>query len=570
MLTRDSRRRILFRMTSAFLLLFILALLGSYAKIIRPKDSGNSRYEVPIEQMFSGRMVGLLGKIGTANVVPDLKVIEEIKSESQNVTPRSILNYSTTNDRSRYSSDQDPLLSSAVIKKNIPIVSLIVSPHDLSSGQKSLFKNPFEHGRDWEKPAYFSFYEHGNVVLRSGVGLRLSGGETRQYNRFLSFRLYFRDIYGHAFADSKLIFGQDLGQLKSLILNSDLRKGVRDIGDVWQFVNPLSYDLARQAGGLASQTKPVQLFLNGKERGVFVITERQDRTFLSNHFGHSDFVKIDLREQLAGPAVAEIGDAKLRDDFRDWVHSYQPKMTLRAAQSKVDLRSLMIWFLLSTYGANTDPFQGYAYLNMQTAQPRWFWSVWDLDHSFRDVYGARRDPWNANTFWLMLKNKAKVALLPELKLIRRLQREDSEFPEYVARLYSEIFNHRVTPSFIASRVDYYESLSKSYKIVHQRQYNRMRKFFEMRSEAFCRQLGAYFKVGESVKLSILAEPSVKYSIDGYQKSGNHVGRYFKNTPPVISFESSNRRIIKNDGSELVLETGSNVLQLNSDLVLKIE
>ena len=569
MLARNSKRRGYFSIIPALLLLTVLAALGTYAKITRPKDTGNSRYEVPIEQMFSGRMVGLLGKIGTANVVPDVKVLEEIKSESQNVSPRSILNYSTIA-RSRYALDQDPLLTSDIIKRNLPIVSLIVSPHDLSLGEKSLFKNPLLHGDDWEKPAYFSFYDQGKVVLRSGVGLRLNGGETRRYNRFISFRLYFRDIYGRDAIDSKPIFNQDLGQLKSLTLHSDLRKGVRDVGDVWQFVNPFSYDLARQAGEIASQTKPVQLFLNGKERGIFVMTERQDRNFLLKHFGHSDFVKIDLREQLAGAAVAEIGDAKLRDNFRDWVHSYRPKMTLQVAQTKVDLRSLMIWFLLSTYGANTDPFQGYAYLNLRDSEARWFWSIWDFDHSFRDVYGARRDPWNGNTFWMMLKNKAMVALLPELKLIRRLQREDPEFSKYLARLYSEVFNHRLTSSFINSRIDYYELLSKNFNSIHHRQFGRMRNFFEKRPDVFCRQLNAYFKVGESYNFSIFAAPSVQYSIDGYQKSGNHHGRYFKKAPPILELESSKHRIISSAGSELELGQVAQALQQGSDLALKIE
>ena len=79
------------------------------------------------------------------------------------------------------------------LSTGLPLISIVIDNNDL----KDILTNLLKTGRKWERPVYISYFERGNLVFATGAGLRLHGGKSRLHSPVHSFRLYFRNVYGH-------------------------------------------------------------------------------------------------------------------------------------------------------------------------------------------------------------------------------------------------------------------------------------------------------------------------------------------------------------------------------------
>jgi hypothetical protein len=155
-----------------------------------------------------------------------------------------------------------------------------------------LLTHPMEKGVAWERPAYVSYFDKGELRFSSGVGLRVHGGKSRENSRVQSFRLYFERRYGATTLGSGVLFGGRSDPLRQLVVHNDRRQDLQ--GRWWHFVNPLAFDIAKAVGAIVPEAQPARVLLNGDPLGAYVLTEHiTSRGFQDAHFGHRAFTIAD-------------------------------------------------------------------------------------------------------------------------------------------------------------------------------------------------------------------------------------------------------------------------------------
>ena len=78
----------------------------------------------------------------------------------------------------------------AAIEDGLPVLSLAVESCNL----RRLYEQPQMRGREWEVPAFASYFDEGSLRFSSTIGFRLHGNNSRDRLR-KSFRIYLRESY---------------------------------------------------------------------------------------------------------------------------------------------------------------------------------------------------------------------------------------------------------------------------------------------------------------------------------------------------------------------------------------
>ena len=315
------------------------------------------------------------------------------------------------------------------------VLSVYTEARHLEDAEHGLLTHPTQVGRDWERPATVSYFDDGELRFASNIGLRVHGGKSRTGSPVKSFRLYFRREYGSVQFRPGTLFGGKGDPLTRLIAHNDLRLDLR--GRWWHLVNPLAFDIARQVGALAPETRPASFLLNGEPQGLYVLTEHVREPFLVSRFGHENF-------ERAAP--------RLR---RQWMRDVlgQSSFTMADVSTRFDMESLTRWFVSVVFCATTDPFQAVMFRDETQPDARWFWVNWDMDHSFMDLYRRASVPWRHDTFRTTLGPQAF-----ESRVITRLIAEDPAYRDYLARAFLDALNYQLTPAFLDERYRHYRTV----------------------------------------------------------------------------------------------------------------
>lgn len=384
-----------------------------------------------------------------------------------------------------------------------PVMSVVVDRDDLFDPERGLLVHPMERGGEWERFAYASFFDRGQLLFASGAGLRVHGGRSRVGSEKKSFSLRFRRRYGETGVPSALFFGQPASALERLIVHNDIRhdRTTRP----WHFMNPLAYEIAAKIGSITARTLPVRFVLNGESQGVYVLTEPIDPAFFEARFGHRDF-------------HIEHSESSVR--LRHWSVSTTP-FTMATASARVDLENLTRWVISILFCGTTDIWQGTLAEDLRSPQEQWFWVTWDMDHSFMDLYQRAPVPWKIDTFSSLLgKPDARS------RIFGRLLQEDPNYRAYFIEKVSDALNHRITPGFLSARLNHYRIVAGKYDLPEQ-EFLDITERFLMERPAHVRSLvQQYLDAGEVYEVAVRTAPGVALVVDGYQKDSAYTGHYF--------------------------------------------
>lgn len=383
-----------------------------------------------------------------------------------------------------------------------PILSIAVDPGDLLDPRRGLLAHPAERGREWERFAYASFFDEGQLLFASGAGLRVHGGRSRIVSEKKSFSLRFRRRHGQIDVPSALFFGEPSSGLERLIVHNDLRHD--GTGRPWQLTNPLAYDIAARIGSLTPRTLPARLFLNGEPQGLYVLTEPVDGAYFEARYGHQDF---------------EMESSATSVRLREWASTTRP-FTMSTASSKVDLENLTRWVISILFCGTTDIWQGTLARDRRAPRERWFWVAWDLDHSFMDLYRRAPVPWEINTFSSLLgKPDARSRILGRLL-------KDPEYRDYFAQTVAEALNHRITPQFLSERLNHYRIVAGVHGLQDREFLEIAERFLAERPAHVRRLVQEYAGAGPVVDIRVGSDADVPLQVDGHETSGTYEGRYF--------------------------------------------
>ena len=433
------------------------------------------------------------------------------------------------------------------LRTGVPILSLATNDGALNSPETGLLSHPLEKGVEWERPAYVSFFDKGELRFASEVGLRLHGGKSRENSPVQSFRLYFERRYGATTFGAGILFGGRSDPLRQIVVHNDLRQDLE--GRWWHFVNPLAFDIARALGAIVPATQPARVFLNGDALGAYVLTEHvTSRGFQDAHFGHRAFT---------------IADNDAIDDAWRWQRE-RPKLTVADVEEVVDLDNLTSWFLSVLFCATTDAFQGVMLRDETASPPRWFWVNWDMDHSFMDLYQQASHPWEHDTFSTLLTKR-------ELRsgLVTRLLEEDPRYAVRFKQALGDALNHRLTEPFLMERFDYYGRIAQALQVPDQEYLPILAEFLRRRAEVLRRQAQEYLPRGQSRRVTLTAPQNATFEIDDTGSTARYEGWYFDETVVRISVTGSwrdrfdrwivNGRPVTDSGPELARTISEDLL-----------
>jgi hypothetical protein len=341
------------------------------------------------------------------------------------------------------------------VSASLPMISLIMDPHDVWDPQHGIYANPLERGEMWERPVDITYVDRDRRLgFHVPAGIRTHGQRSRSFDK-QSFRLYFRQEYGSSRLEYPMFAGSEVRSFKRLVLHSggqDWHAFPHRNYANWTLIrNQLAANLAFQLDGYAAHSQPALLFINGEPWGIYQIRERIDDRFLDDHYGigSADFLET---PELLGFREVHMGDGEHWDHLLRFVetHDLADPGNYAYVRSQVDIANFVDYSILQIYAANCD----WPHHNLHQVRPRvqggrWHWIFWDSDHGF----GAGPDSQvGANVIERLLDYDYPTTFGRHALLLRKML----ENPEFLDRFLSrtaDLLNTALAPDSVITHID---------------------------------------------------------------------------------------------------------------------
>ena len=309
-----------------------------------------------------------------------------------------------------------------------PSFSIVLPFDSLFNGERGIYSNALEYGREWERPASIELIyppdfppETGPAARHGGrdgfavnAGVRIRGGWSRNdENPKHAFRLYFRGEYGPGTLSYALFGDEGVDEFDKFDLRtaqnyswsfngSSANTMVREV---------FSRDTQRDMGVPYTRSRYYHLYLNGQYWGVFQTQERSDHWhgagYLGGNPGDYDVVKssgldggytvevtagtLDAWRLLYDEAnrLAALPDAQERDARYMKLQGLNPDGTRNPDYPVlVDADNLIQYMLVIFWTGNTDspitPFNGtnnFFGVRARNGERGFVWFAHDSEHS---------------------------------------------------------------------------------------------------------------------------------------------------------------------------------------------
>ena len=178
------------------------------------------------------------------------------------------------------------------------------------SNDRKLGANYNQRGREWERPAHWTYTSSGGkeVLFESDLMIRIFGSFSR-YQRQRNFALIARKGYGGSTLDYPFFSNRPFESYDSLVLRCSAKDAVAT-----KIRDCLMTGLLEDGGVDLCVQAYVQtaLYLNGQYWGVYNLREKVSRAYIAQHYSVTNKDSIDI---LRGNGVLVSGDPKAVDDY---------------------------------------------------------------------------------------------------------------------------------------------------------------------------------------------------------------------------------------------------------------
>lgn len=215
--------------------------------------------------------------------------------------------------------------------KTIPSVCIVI-PNDAFFGAASgIYANATQRGDAWERMASIEVINPvTDHYYQANAGLRAHGGVGRSPSVAKhSLRILFKSLYGPSKMEFPLFEDCEVESFDQLVLRATWNYSwvgdstyCNGIGTASaQYMREMyGHDTIRDMGGLQGAGRHVHLYINGLYWGLYILVERPDESFASEHLGGSksdyDVIKTDS-QYTTGSSVIEVvsGDIEVWDQL---------------------------------------------------------------------------------------------------------------------------------------------------------------------------------------------------------------------------------------------------------------
>ena len=426
------------------------------------------------------------------------------------------------------------------------------------------FSNFNMKGKEWEREAFVTIFEKGEINVQQNMGIRIKGAYTRN-NPGKSFNIYAKEKYGKSKIKTDLL--KDNYDINGKLITSYKSLSLRNIYDEGRLRDEFGRDLFYMREGLTSTNmKNAVLFLDGEYWGFYLIQEKIDNDFISKNYliPSDNVVLVKANDIEDGPEEEFLnfnyfcGNYSNKDVSKDEIYS--------EIKNYIDINSFIELFATGIYISNLDwpgnndgewkyfgePIEGNKY-----SDGKWRFIIYDLDYSMGADFFSPGSP-EIDNFDLIAKDRrnriAPINIF--LSLIKKNPDFQNKFVnticDYVNGIYTkEIINDLIEKyreectDLVAysqlrwSGLNYFSIFEgyAFYKTNYYKKLDSLRDYFEKRPKFIFQYMKNFMELeGEPVDLTIEIIGRGKVQVNSIVpkiEDKEWVGKYFSKIPVVI-------------------------------------
>lgn len=316
--------------------------------------------------------------------------------------------------------------------------------------------NYTQRGKEWERPANFTLFDGGEMVLQQNVGIRIKGN----YSRCLaqkSFNIYTRQDYGtpefeYDFFSGKATKaknGKAIKKYDGLVL----RNGGNDNGAAF-FRDSINQSLITDRAFAYQATSECIVFIDGEFWGIYQMMEKISDSYLSDHYG------------IKKSNIAMIKNGELEEgsesDLSDWESLCSGvangSISYEEFCKKVDIQGFMDYFAAQIYWANADwPKRNYTAWRSDAidetnpyADGKWRMVLFDTE-SGQGLYGSYDKSFSADCYSRLKQDGSQLA-----KMFTKLSSNETFRLEF-SRTLMDMANYNFVPEKVNEVISYYKN-----------------------------------------------------------------------------------------------------------------
>ena len=314
--------------------------------------------------------------------------------------------------------------------------------------------NFFMKGTEWEREAFFTIFEKGEMILQQNVGIRVKGGATRNYPA-KSFNIYARKKYGKSRIETDIF--KDNYDINGNLITSYKGLSIRSIYDNSRIRDIIGRDIFNSRKGLTyTNMKFSVLFLNGEYWGLYILQER-----LSDDFIEKNYLIPSDNVVLAKDNEIEDGLEEEYNKFKEFCIEYSKKdltdeKIYEEIKNFIDINSLIELFATGIYIGNNDwPGKndgmwrniGEKLEGNEYSDGKWRFLIYDLDYSMNS-YSVSTDSFNHA---LSRINRAEIN-----SLFLSLLNNNTDFQNRFVNIYCDYANEVYSPQKVKKILEKYK------------------------------------------------------------------------------------------------------------------
>ena len=313
--------------------------------------------------------------------------------------------------------------------------------------------NFFMKGTEWEREAFFTIFEKGEMILQQNVGIRVKGGATRNYPA-KSFNIYARKKYGKSRIETDIF--KDNYDINGNLITSYKGLSIRSIYDNSRIRDIIGRDIFNSRKGLTyTNMKFSVLFLNGEYWGLYILQER-----LSDDFIEKNYLIPSDNVVLAKDNEIEDGPEEEYNKFKEFCIEYSKKdltdeKIYEEIKNFIDINSLIELFATGIYIGNNDwPGKndgmwrniGEKLEGNEYSDGKWRFLIYDLDYSMNS-YSVSTDSFNHA---LSRISRAEIN-----SLFLSLLNNNTDFQNRFVNIYCDYANEVYSPQKVKKILEKY-------------------------------------------------------------------------------------------------------------------
>jgi hypothetical protein len=326
------------------------------------------------------------------------------------------------------------------------------------SNDRKLGANYNQRGREWERPAHWTYTSAGgkDVLFESDLMIRIFGSFSR-YQKQKNLALIARKGYGGSTLDYPFFDNRpsDWGY-ESLVLRCSAKDAVATkIRDclVTGLLEDGGVDLCIQA---YVQTA---LYLNGQYWGVYNLREKVSRAFIAQHYSVTDKDTIDV---LRGNGVYVSGNPKAVDDYAALIDFCKSKNCdlsnygdYEYVCSQIDVENFALYCAAEIIVGNNDS-GNIKWWRSSEKDGKWRWILYDFDDAMArndDLPDATTNGYRRDFFSKYFHPQGHGAGKGFSTVLARSLLKNNDFVEIFLKYCAVMVNEVYSPEKINAKVD---------------------------------------------------------------------------------------------------------------------